>query len=128
MLKKDPPHWSSLQTQAVQKLKKLMQDLPPLKIPSTGKRILQTDASHKHWGAVLYEQDENGKRRICGYKSSTFKESQLHYHSTFKELLAIKQGIMKFEFHLIGHHFLVETDFAASKGMIRFKPNKAVNA
>ena len=97
-----------------------MQDLSPLKIPSIEKRILQTDVSHKHWGAVLYEQDEKGKRQICEYKSRMFKNSQFHHHSTFKELLAIKQGILKFEFHLSRHHFLVETDFAASKGMLKF--------
>ncbi|GMN66644.1 hypothetical protein TIFTF001_035711 [Ficus carica] len=85
------------------------------------------DASHRHWGAVLYEEDKKGKRQICGYKSDTFKDSQLHHHSTFKELLAIKQEILKFEFHLIGNHFLVETDFAALKGILKFKPNKAIN-
>ena len=45
----------------------------------------------------------------------------LHHHSSFKELLAIKMGIQKFEFHLIGHHFLVETDFFASRGMLNNK-------
>ncbi|GMN66645.1 hypothetical protein TIFTF001_035713 [Ficus carica] len=98
----------------------------PRFLPLIGKIILWMDASHRHWGAVLYEEDKKGKRQICGYKSGTFKDSQLHHHSTFKELLAIKQGILKFEFHLIGNHFLVETDFAASKGMLKFKPNKAV--
>lgn len=89
-------------------------DLPLLKIPSIGKRILQTDVSHRHWGAVLNEKDKKEIRQICGHKSGTAKDSQLHHHSTFEELLAIKLGILKFESHLIGHHFLVETDFVAS--------------
>ena len=42
--------------------------LPPLQIPSHGKRILQTDASDKFWGVVLLEQTDDGKRIICGYK------------------------------------------------------------
>ena len=33
----------------------------------------------------------------------------------------IKIGIQKFEFHLIGHHFLVETNFATSQGMLNSK-------
>ena len=39
-----------------------------------------------------------------------FKTSKLHYHSTFKEILAVKNGIEKFQFHLLGHNFLVEMD------------------
>lgn len=30
----------------------------------------QTDASDKHWGAVLLEEDTHGKRQLCGYRSS----------------------------------------------------------
>ena len=30
-------------------------------------------------------------------------------------------GIQKFELHLIGHHFLVETDFTASRRMLKNK-------
>jgi hypothetical protein len=33
-------------------------------------------------------------------QSGSFKKSETHYHSTFKEILAIKYGIQKFEFHL----------------------------
>ena len=121
MLKKKSHSWTSLQIEAIRQLKKKMTSLPTLQIPSDGKRILQTDASDQHWGAILLEEDNTRKRRICGYKSGHFKDSQLHYHSFFKELLAIKMGIQKFEIHLIGHHFLVETDFAASRGMLNNK-------
>ncbi|KAK8508952.1 hypothetical protein V6N12_058097 [Hibiscus sabdariffa] len=104
MLKKDPPPWSKTQTMAVRVLKEKLQQLPPLQIPSDGKRILQTDASDKYWGAILFEE-RDGKRHICGYKSGRFSEAEIHYHSTFKEILAVKKGISKFEFHLICHHF-----------------------
>ena len=50
---------------------------------------------------------------ICGYKSGAFKPSELHYHSTFKEILAVKHGIEKFQFHLLGHNFLVEMDMSS---------------
>ena len=36
-------------------------------------------------------------------------------------------GITKFEFHLIGHYFLFETNFFSFKGMLTFKQNKTVN-
>lgn len=77
---------------------------------------------------MLMEQVEDKKRQICGHKSGTFNDFQLHHHSIFKEHLAINMGILKFEFYLIGHHFIVEADFIASKDMLRFKKNKAVNA
>ncbi|KAK8999794.1 hypothetical protein V6N11_065290 [Hibiscus sabdariffa] len=112
MLKKDPPQWSTAQTKVVKILKEKLQHLPPLQIPSEGKRILQTDASDKYWGAILFEEKQ-GKRQLCGYKSGRFSDAEIHYHSTFKEILAVKKGISKFEFHLIGHHFLVEMDMSS---------------
>ncbi|KAL4561472.1 hypothetical protein LXL04_033638 [Taraxacum kok-saghyz] len=79
-----------------------------LGIPSTtDKRILQTDASDDYWGAVLLVEDSSSVRSICGYKSGTFKVSEQHYHSTFKEILAVKWGIEKFQFHLIRHASLM---------------------
>nr|KJB44085.1 hypothetical protein B456_007G235600 [Gossypium raimondii] len=52
--------------------------------------FLQTDASDKYWGAILFEE-ENGKRRLYGYKSGRFTDAEIHYHSTFKEILAVKK-------------------------------------
>ena len=120
MLKKDAPTWGTAQSDAVRKLKSLVPTLPPLQIPSTGKRILQTDASDSHWSAILLEE-VNGTRHVCGYKSGQFKPSEEHYHSTFKEILAVRRGIEKFEFHLIGHKFLVEMDMSAFPRMLEFK-------
>ncbi|GJU98617.1 putative reverse transcriptase domain, viral movement protein [Tanacetum coccineum] len=80
--------------------------MAPLKIPTSAeKRILQTYASNECWGEVLLVQDNNNKRHVCGYKSGTFKASEQHYHSTFKEILTVKQYIEKFQFHLIGPEF-----------------------
>ena len=56
---------------------------------------MQTDASDEYWAAALFNEID-GKRNICGYKSGAFKLSELHYHSTFKEILAVKRGIEKF--------------------------------
>ncbi|KAL4281917.1 hypothetical protein GQ457_03G000800 [Hibiscus cannabinus] len=79
-----------------------------------------TDASDKYWGAILFEE-KNKKRYLCGYKSGRFSDAEIHYHSTFKEILAVKKAISKFEFHLIGHHFLVEMDMSSFPQMLRFK-------
>ncbi|GJV21839.1 putative reverse transcriptase domain, viral movement protein [Tanacetum coccineum] len=96
--------------------------MPPLKIPASAeKRILQTDASDECWGTVLLVQDNNNKRHVCGYKSGTLKASKQHYHSTFKEILAVKQGIEKFQFRLIGHEFQVEMDMSSYPYMLQFQ-------
>ena len=91
-MKKSPPEWNSAHTEAIQQLKRLSEKLPPLQILGPGKQILQTDAN---WAAALFEEIDD-KRNICGYKSGAFKPSELHYHSNFKEILAVKCGIEKF--------------------------------
>ncbi|XP_024963474.1 uncharacterized protein LOC112503717 [Cynara cardunculus var. scolymus] len=92
MLKKDSPPWTDKQMLVVKAIKQLADVMPPLKIPTTtDKRILQTDASDEYWGAVLLAQDKNNVRIVCGYKSGAFKDSEKHYHSTFKEILAVKR-------------------------------------
>ncbi|CDP19016.1 unnamed protein product [Coffea canephora] len=121
MLKKAPPSWGSSQTQAIQKLKQELVNLPTLHIPTEGKKILQTDASDKYWGAVLLEEDNKGTRHYCGFSSGKFKAFEQHYHSIFKEILAIRNGIKKFSFFLISHHFLVEMDMGSFPKMLHFK-------
>nr|GEV51919.1 hypothetical protein [Tanacetum cinerariifolium] len=116
------PHWTSRQTEIVKVIKSLAEKMPPLKIhASSEKRILQTDASDECWGAVLLVQDNNNKRHVCGYKSGTFKAYEKHYYSTFKEILTVKRGIKKFQFHLIGHEFQVEMDMSSFPRMPQFK-------
>ncbi|KAL0445482.1 UNVERIFIED_CONTAM: polyprotein [Sesamum latifolium] len=118
LLKKEPPPWGQAQTMALQKLKQVSQQPIPLKIASTGHRILQTDASNEFWGAILIE-NENGKKHFCGHASGQFKDSKKHYHA------AIKYGIKKFEFHLIGHHFTILMDNTSFPKIMDLK-NKGV--
>ena len=120
LLKKSPPEWNSVHTKAVQQLKKLVEKFPPLQIPRPGRRILQTDASDEYWVVTLFEEVD-GKRSIYDYKSGAFKPSERHYYSTFKEILVVKHGIEKFQFHLLGHNFLVEMDMSSFPKMIQFK-------
>ena len=117
LLKKSPPEWNSVHTKVVQQLKKLAKKLPPLQIVGLGKPILQTNVSDEYWAVALFEEVD-GKRSICGYKSGAFKPLELQYHSTFKEILAIKHRIEKFQFHLLGHNFLVEMDMSSFSKML----------
>ena len=79
------------------------------------------------WGAVLLEEDKQGTRHCCGFASGKFKVSEQHYHSTFKEILAVRNGIKKFSFFLISHHFLVEMDMGSFPKMLHFKQKSVPN-
>jgi len=87
-----------------QRVQKDCSKSPVLKIPRTGQRILQIDASDHYRGAIMIEQ-EGEKNYYCGHASGQFKEAEKHYHTTFKEALTVKNGIKKFDFHLRGHQF-----------------------
>ncbi|KAH9697986.1 hypothetical protein KPL71_023827 [Citrus sinensis] len=120
LLKKKPLEWNADHTIAVTTLKQIAQNPPPLKLITDGKRILQTYASDESWGAILLEELK-GKENVIAYASGQFSDTQKHYHSVFKEILAIKNGIKKFEYHLIGHHFLIRMDNSAFPNILNFK-------
>ncbi|KAH9668333.1 hypothetical protein KPL70_021375 [Citrus sinensis] len=120
LLKKKPPAWNDNHTLVVITLKKIAQDPPPLKLITDGKPILQTDASDESWGAILLE-DINGKESFIAYASGHFSDTQQHYHSVYKEILVVKNGIKKFEYHLIGYHFLIRMDSSAFPNVLNLK-------
>ncbi len=94
-LYKSSPPCSSQHRRAILKLKELVKNLSPLKVPDKGKRILQAGAPNEYWRVVLLEEI-NGIQHMHCYNSRKFKESEKHYHSTYKEIMAIKRGIEKF--------------------------------
>ncbi|KAK0580148.1 hypothetical protein LWI29_037057 [Acer saccharum] len=113
------PH-SSIHTEAIIKLKEISQSPPALTIPSSGQLVLQTDTSDIFWGTVLIE-DREGHRRYCGHASGKFKDSQQHYHTIYKEILAVKYGIQKLDFHLRTRNFIVEIDNSSFPKILDFR-------
>ncbi|KAH9697996.1 hypothetical protein KPL71_023832 [Citrus sinensis] len=89
MLKKQCPPWDPAQTDAVKQLKVIAQSPPPLRILTTGQRILQTDASDNYWSAILLEEI-NGVRYFCAHASGQFTDSEKNCHVIYKEILAVK--------------------------------------
>ncbi|KAH9769556.1 hypothetical protein KPL71_012047 [Citrus sinensis] len=120
MLKKQCPPWGPTQTKAIKQLKVIAQSPPPLRIPTTGQRILQTDASGNYWSAILLEKIDSWDH-FCAYASGQFKDSKKNYHVIYKEILAVKYGIKKFEFHLISHKFLINMDNSSFPRIFDFK-------
>ncbi|KAA3470096.1 polyprotein [Gossypium australe] len=62
-------------------------------------------------GVQYYLKKNNKKKHLCRSKSGRFSEAEIHYHSTFKEILAVKKG----------YHFLVEMDMSSFPQMLKFR-------
>ncbi|KAH9306365.1 hypothetical protein KI387_010769, partial [Taxus chinensis] len=62
-LKKEAPSWTQEMTQAVQRIKKQVRELPAMSLPGSGKKIIECDASEQFWGAVLKEKTEDDKEK-----------------------------------------------------------------
>ncbi|KAK0574874.1 hypothetical protein LWI29_030333 [Acer saccharum] len=99
---------------------KISQSPPALTIPSSGQLILQTDANNAFWGAVLIE-DRDSQRRYCGHASGKFKDARQHYHTIYKEILAVKYGIQKLDFHLRTRNFIIEMDNSSFPRILDFR-------
>ena len=76
--------------------------------------ILETDASLKGMGAVLFDEDNTGKVCIIANTSQTFRPSEqsMHNYSSAKsELLVLKWAVTeKCQDYLLGSKFTVYTD------------------
>ena len=72
---------------------------------------LQTDASEKGLGAVLYQKQDDGTMRVIAYASRTLSKSEKNYDAHKLEFLALKWGISnRFHEYFYGGNFEVFTD------------------
>ena len=72
---------------------------------------LHTDASDLGLGAVLYQQDENGKNRVIAYASKTLSQAEKNYPTHKLDFLALKWAVTsRFHEYLYGGEFAVYTD------------------
>ena len=81
------------------------------------------DASDYAVGAVLGQRIYKKLTVIC-YVSKNFADSQLHYTTTEKELLAVVFALEKFRPCVLGSKIIVYTDHAALKYLLSKKETK----
>lgn len=111
--------WNYKMTKAVQIIKQKLQNLPKLHLPDLSlSLILETDASHETWAAVLLQKNGSCLEEVCLYTSGCFSDPESRYPSSHKEILAVKYGIKKFRIFLKPVHFTVRTDLKHMKGML----------
>jgi hypothetical protein len=101
--------WTYETTKAIQTIQQKIQNLTTLSLPKLDLPfILETDASNVIWAAIL--QKHVHREEACMYSFSCFKELELKYPSSYKEILAVKNDIKLFMLLLKPVHFIVHTD------------------
>ena len=106
-------NWTSVHTEAFQRLKSELCSPPVLRYPifhSQVPFILKTDASDIAAGAVLCQRQEEEGEHVVAYASRKFNAAERNYPAFERELLAVVWSMKHFRPYLYGQHFVVVTD------------------
>lgn len=108
---KAPLVWRPEHQVVFEALKKELTRPPVVALPDASKPfIVKVDASGTGMGAVLLQEDAQGRRQVVEYASQTFKGAQLRYPTIEKEATAIDFALKKWRHFLLGGKFKLETD------------------
>uniref|UniRef100_A0ABD2VYJ7 RNA-directed DNA polymerase n=1 Tax=Trichogramma kaykai TaxID=54128 RepID=A0ABD2VYJ7_9HYME len=114
-------YWSEKSQADFERAKKAFEGPLRLDRPTPGLPfVLQTDASAKGMGAVLYQQVGDG-RRIIAYASAKFTPAESRYHCNEQECLAVVWAIKRFRPYLEDQPFTLRTDSRTITWLNRFK-------
>ena len=106
--------WNDKANNAFKEIKKIIEEQTERALPDfTNRFVLITDASNEAMGAILAQEDKNGKRKMISAFSKRLDKAQLNYSVTDKELLAIVKACEHYRFYLVGKEFDLETDHKA---------------
>src|ERR1700755_1329095 len=114
LTKKDAPFfWTEECREALDKLIKAVTSEAVLYQPDFTKQFeLEVDASLYAVGAVLFQRDEEGRRRVVSYYSAALNAAERNYDIWGREFLAMIKGLKHNRHLLIGspHKVIVLTD------------------
>src|SRR6266542_1484840 len=112
--------WTVSQQTVFDILKRKLTEEPILAHPDFTKMFkLYTDASDVGLGAVLMQEDDQGKDRVICYKAKTLLPAEKNYPTTEKECLAVMWAMQKFKHFLGGGQpFEVYTDHVVLKTLV----------
>ena len=71
--------------------------------------VIEIDASNKASGNILIEK-HGDKEEIYSYASRAFKNTEINYPSSHKEILVVKKIVNHFRLYLKPVKFIVRTD------------------
>lgn len=104
-------YWSSEQQKAFDEAKAKLSLAPvSLSILHVVRDIVSADASQFVIGAVLLQSSDGVDWQPIAYMSRKFKEVEKHYAMLEKEALFITWACKKFDYHLVGRTFEIETN------------------
>ena len=89
--------------------------------------LIETNASNKYWCGILIEKHWY-KEEIYGYASGSFKNEEINYLSSHKEILAFKKTVNHFKLYLKLVKFIVRTDLKIIPGIFKNENIKAKNS
>ena len=72
--------------------------------------VLDTDASNDGIGAVLSQEQRDGRETVVAYASQVLIKAERRYCVTRRELLAVVTFLQHFRPCLLGRHFVIQTD------------------
>ncbi len=126
LTQKDVPFvWDKNCETAFQTLKEQLVSSPVLAFPETdGDYILYTDASNIGVGAVLAQEDGEGRERVISYASKALSGSEKNWTTTEKEAYVVVWALQYFHPYVYGRKVVIYTDHKALKWLKNIKhPN-----
>ena len=96
---------------AFHQLKKAVMSALVLAYPDPNKQyLLETDALKLGLGAILSQEQSNGRYHLVAFRNRALHSVEVNYHNTKLEFLAIQWSIEHFQTYLLGCCFKVCTD------------------
>ena len=112
--------WTEKCKESFEKLKMLLTSPPVLTYPDFNHPfVLHTDASTHGLGAVLEQEQSDGKLHPVAYASRSLRKGKANYGITELEALALVWAARHFRPYLLEHHCLVFTDHAPLRAMLK---------
>ena len=102
--------WNVEAQDALKAIKEVFRHRELLSRPDSLPFILQADASARGMGAVLMQQEPDGRHRIISYASAKFSQAEASYHCNGQECLVIIWAITYFRPYLEDRRFVLRTD------------------
>ena len=112
LLKRDVPfQWTDFHEETFQKVKEsISSDMCLWYFDTTKPVTLQVDASKVSFGAVLIQNDSQGRGKAVAFASKSLTPAETRYANIEHKMLANVFGCVKFHHYLYGRKFICESD------------------
>ena len=117
--------WTDICQSSFEFLKEKLCSAPILTYPRRDHlSIVDCDASDIAAGAVLMQQDKEGRENVIQYASYTFSTQERKWITMEKEAFAMVWAVTTFRTYLLGHRFVIRTDNSAASTLRMSKQPK----